>query len=465
MRTVRCLLLALLVGSLAIPTASALGSRQSALGSDGEVYRIVTGTYGQFFPAGLVPAANSVLVLEIIRPGVRSPTRLLVPGTETDDVELAASISLEDDSRSLTVIWASQRNYIHSRINLAVLNDGRWSQTIELSGDAWSLKSSPAVAVTRDTFVSDRQDGPVAQSRTIYHVVWWEEAGSGDRIVYSPLVFLDGNYTGSNSVFVLTDLVSESLQTAAPLPNLRPELVRTPTVQSGSTDTASVVVGFVHPTSGKLVSLQLSPVPGSLALLASEVEADLANFAVNNPGADGVALGERARHQIVEFGVRLGMHPGFLQYVASTLESDLHVAGGENGAAALGERARHQIVEFGVRMLAQGFSGSPDSAPAWLAELPAGDAGSDGQTLRPVQAIRLRLAQALTAPETDAAPTSLFLSPSGSSALVAWYMDPVVRYYESNADGSWSGLHRIRLSADLSLEHVLDLLEARVSKR
>lgn len=459
MRTVaRCLAvtLALLLGG----TAASAELRPRALGSGGEIYRVLTGTYGQYFPAGLTPSTNPVLILEVLKPGAQRPTRLLVPGTESDDVEHAASVRFEERSSSVVVLWASQKNFIRSRINLAILTGSQWSQPIELSGDVWSQKSSPSVSVSHDHYLTRSGTGTVAHEREVFNVVWWEQSGAGDRVVYSPVVFVDGAYIGWNPVFVLTDLTDGDPSFGVPL-RVHDDLLRAPAIASGQ-GPSDTVAAFVHPESKQLISVEISSIPGEMTILADQVAADLGNFILANPGADFAALGDRARHQIVDFGVRLGMHPGLLDFVGGRVAAVLGQTPAGSSLSSLGEKARHQIVDFGARMIAQGLTGAEDRTSAWLAEFGSEEYPEvdDGQ---PLHSLRVRLVAARPGPSTEAGTTSVFLSENGIDVLVAWQVDTMVRYLEESS-GTWSDIRQLQLSADLSLEHAFELLSSRVRK-
>ena len=87
--------LALGLGLLGGPAALAAG-RDVALGADGEVYAIRTGTYGELFAqGGEFDPANPVMALEIIRPGA-AVQRVLVPGSGGEASEKAASVLFEE---------------------------------------------------------------------------------------------------------------------------------------------------------------------------------------------------------------------------------------------------------------------------------------------------------------------------------------------------------------------------------
>lgn len=453
---------ALLLGLLASPTLAAPGSGMAAVGSGGEIYRLQVGTYGQYFSAGLIPAANSVLVLEVRRPDRPYPTRLLVPGTETEDLELAPSLMFEETSGSVVVVWSSQWNYIHSRINLALFTDGLWSEVIELSGDVWSRKSFPAVAVTRDTSSVPGEDGASAamHQRTIYNVVWWEEAGEGDRVAYSPVVFVDGDYIGWNPVFLLTDLPSLE---AEPLSALSTALLEAPSIQAGSAP-AVAVTAFVHPPSGRLVTMELSTVAGELVYLADQVTADLVAFAEANTSATVQSLGERARAQMVDIGQRIGLHPGVLGYLTTQVQDAFQQANAASGAVPLVERARAQMVDIGARMTAQGLSGQTDISPAWLMEFSGNETASQGVEGQ-LHLIRLRQVSAYPAPTVEASSPSMLFSESGKHVVIAWQAEQEMRYVETLEGGTWSERRSLQLGPQLTAEQALELLAARVRNR
>ena len=80
MRLPRLLPALALLALAAMPAAAVDGTM--ALGTDGEVYRVLVGGYGSLVAnAPAAQASNPVLVLERTVPG-SSPTRILVPGTE-----------------------------------------------------------------------------------------------------------------------------------------------------------------------------------------------------------------------------------------------------------------------------------------------------------------------------------------------------------------------------------------------
>jgi hypothetical protein len=455
-----CLSLAsvLLAGLAAGGAAAQQG--QLALGAHGKLYGVEAGTAGQLVPGQGVPD-YPVLALAITVPG--QPTRrLLVPGTESNEVENAPSILYEETADAVYLIWESRINFIHSQIRLISYVGGEWSEPMVLPGEFFSLKSSPNLAVTRDSFVAfDSAGTPEVHQRTIYHAIFWEEAAAGERVVYTPVVLLDGVHIGWNPLFVLNDL---GLGASGPGPlAARSDLSRSPTIQAGRSAT-SAVVGFVDLATGQLVQFELTAVAGEMGALADAVRADL----VASGGAlfpdDPAALADRARVQLVDFGLRLHMHPGLIEYLAGAIWAEIAGADPESDTlASLTDRARVQLVDFGVRMAAQGLAPSRDEDGSWLLEFPTADplAGSDE---RPPHSIRVRLAAARPAPQTGTGRTFLYLSRSGEEALVAWELPSRLRYRESLGAG-WSQVRELVLGENLTLASAHAILEQRVRNR
>lgn len=457
MKMLRPLLVLLL--TLGLAGAASADQRQMALGSQGEIYRVLSGAYGDFFTDGSVDPANQVLVVQVTQPA-GEPELLLVPGTEGEEYETSATLVFERASDALFVLWEGRRSFIHSRIFLTSLVHGSFTQTIELSGDVFSQKTSPTLAVTRDTLVVEEAGELVEKSRTIYHTLWWEEAGLGDRVVYAPVVLVDGEYIGRNPVFVLNELGFGDELTAEPV--LTDELARSPAIQPGA-DGASVVAAFADPTTGQLVTLELETVTGEMDYLAEAVRADLVAGGQGMFPGNMQGLSDRARHQLVDIGLRLGMHPGMIKYLGDSV-ADLVAASGEPTLPGLADRARHQLVDIGARMAAQGLTSSADDSETWIVEFTDGASPGPPSEQTLYHSVRLRLAAVRPLPETEPAPTALDLSENGAEALVAWQVEDQLRYRETE-DGGWSEVHVLELSPELDAEAAYRLLQRRTRNR
>lgn len=451
--------IALLLSSTAAAPAD---QGQATLGAGGKLYQVLSGTYGDLFPDAAGQAEHSVLALEISVPG-EEPVRLLVPGTEDSAVESSPALVFEDSSDGIFLIWESRTSFIHSQIKLASYLSEAWSDPILLPGEFFSLKTSPSLAVTRDTFVSVGADGtPSRHSRTIYHTVWWEEAASGERVVYSPVVLLDGVYIGWNPLFVLNDL---DFGDEAAGPFLASEtLSQAPSIFAGSND-ESVVVGLVDQATRQLVELEISVVPGELGALASELE-----WAVTEAGESLYphnlrALGDRARAHLIDFGLQLRLNPFMLDYLA--VVGAAGVATGdpaEQSLSSFAQRARAHLIDFGARMRSQTLSEAADrEVSTWLLEFGSGDESGFGET--PPHSLAVILGAVREIPWTGKGATSLYVSPDAREATVAWQGEDDRLYFTESTGDEWSEVRYLQLTDDLDLNRAHDMLEQRTHDR
>ncbi|HSG39343.1 MAG TPA: hypothetical protein VLE27_06870, partial [Thermoanaerobaculia bacterium] len=185
-----------LAGGLLAAPASAT-ERSVALGVDGAIYQGKVGAYRDLFPkGGDTAAANTVVALEITQPG-GAVERVLVPYTKSADVEKSPAVLFEDGSKTVFLVWEAPVNALKSTLMLASFDGQRWSsQPILITGNPYSSKSSPRLAVTRDAYPATGPDGNISErTRTILHIVWAEDAEKGNyETLYSPVILEDGNY-------------------------------------------------------------------------------------------------------------------------------------------------------------------------------------------------------------------------------------------------------------------------------
>lgn len=452
-------LLLSLLGLVAWSQAASADPRQVALGSQGKLYRLEAGPMGRLFPNDPT-ATTPVLALTIQAPGL--PTqRLLVPGTEGEEAESFPAIFFEESSSSAYIVWESRSNYIHSQIRLVSFKEGYFSRDIELTGTFFSLKSSPSLAVTRDSFFSfDAAGAPIRHQRTIYHAIWWEEASTGERVIYSPVVLVDGVYIGWNPTFVLNDLLTGLDVADGALPHLA--LARSPSIQAGRNGD-SVIVSMVEPKLQRLVQFEVAVVAGELTALASSTQDTLLAGGVGLYPANLPALSDRARAQLVDLGRRLGMHPGLLDYLGAKLQADLFAPGaGSQPLASLADKARAQLVDLGFKLVSQGL-GQPHGDQTWLVEFTSDDPNL-GTGKSPLHSISLALTAARPTPATEPGATTLYASRSGRETLVAWQFEHGLRYLESTESG-WSGVHELLLGEGLDVSEAHFLLEQRIRNR
>ncbi len=449
-----------LLAVLGLAAVPALGQqRDAAIAGEGELYQVQEGAYGDLFPQqGLGDAASSALALDVTYPD-QSKERLLVPGTESTDVDSNPSILFESQSRTLYVLWKSQHNYIHSLLNVIGYHDGEWTDPVEISGSPFGWKSDPEFAVTRDTFQAEEDDGSLRSwTRTVIHLLWWEEGANGEAVpYYSPVTLIDGKYVGWNSVYRLDDLLASALGSAAPAP-LNPAVARAQRIEAGS-NAQSATLGFVSPSTGELVSVTLGLLPGEVTSISDKIRAQidvLGRMSTSRP-----VIADKVRAQIDVLGSKLGLHPGLTDYLAEKIHEEILAASPTEPGAHLADRVRAQIDVLGARMTGGHLIERSSGDPALLVvDLPADEAGVSA----PPSQVGVLVTAVRPAPATGSDDVSLHLSRNGREALVSWLNDGVVYYRESQGAG-WSAPHPLRLGPNLDLARAQQILDQRADER
>lgn len=453
-------LLAMALGlALAGPVAAG-PARDVSVGGDGELYVVREGAYGELFPEqGLADPGNSALALDVTRPDASSE-RFLVPETETAYVDDSASILFEDESETLYLLWQTKINVIHSRLNLIGFREGEWTEPIEISGNPFGWKSSPQLAVTRDTFRTDEPDGsPRTWQRTVVHLIWWEEgAGFEPLVYYSPVVLLDGVYTGWNPVLRLDEL--EVAAEVDVFSMLNHPLARVPRIESGRNG-QSVAIGFVHPQTGALATVTAEILPGEFGFIADRVRHQIIEIGRESQPDQPGSLAEKVRHQIIEIGNRLGLHPSVPSYAAQLAGSEIEGAAAGEDPVSLADKVRHQIIEIGARMTDRGYDRGRTTRK--LQVLETQNAEADG--VPPPNLIRLILASARPAPATGDGENAMFLSKDGREVVVSWQEEGGGVYYRESRGEGWSGVRSLSLGDDLDRSRALQILEQRADER
>jgi hypothetical protein len=453
MRQVQRPILTLLLGlvtAAAWCAAAAAVPQVSALSSVGDLYQVRVGTVGSLFanaPAAL--RENQALALEIRRAG-EDPELLLVPHTEGAEVENAPFLLVEGRSNGVHLVWESRRNFIYSRINLASYIDGRWSEVVELSGEFFSQKSAPRIAVTRDSYQEfDAETGVlVTYHLTNFHTVWFEDASNGRQAVYSLVQFRNGVFQHPNQVFVLGELDgTEGPALAAPAGRL----LEAPTVVAGRDD-EHAVAAFADLASGRLSTVDLAVVPHTIVALAEKVRADITDIGVRNKQALAQAIALLVQSEGGQ------IHPDFRSYLAQAAYGAVLEAPDSLTAVALANKIRADITDIGARLTVMGKSDFTQPMETVTVEIPAAEAAGLPTILL------ARVGSSRPAPEVGNTAVTLYPSPNGSDVLVAWETPTALNYVESDGDG-WSQLRSLPLGDDLDLDDAHQLLEHRSRSR
>lgn len=449
-------------------TASAAfpAERQAVLGADGAVYMAKTGTYGELFPGRQGTASDPVIALEVTRPG--SPAqRILVPSTANSDVEKSPSLIYEDHSETLYLVWQSISS-VHPILQLSGFDGQGWSEPIEVTGNPFAPKTSPQMAITRDTFGDLNGDGElVTKQRTFLHLIWEEEVETGGVLetFYTPILFIDGVYLGWNPVYRLASFdPSEAAVSAGPA--LSSALVRSPSIQGGR-DGRTVVVAFVSSTKERLISLEIDALPQEFSQLADKARSHIIDLGRRpNPPRGLKAIADDARSHIIDLG------RAFHTEIAESLGNQVHekiLRSGTQDLRFLGDSARSHIIDLGAKLSGRGLRNPMKAAVVERTEeiAPSAPGSPEPETPRSSNFIQFRLASSRPAPAVgamDADALRMFISESGENILIAWPDQNRVLYRDTRGE-AWNQVREIKLSDSLDLAKAYEILERLVRNR
>lgn len=450
-------------------TASAAfpAERQVVLGADGAVYVAKTGTYGQLFPGAVkANASDPVIALEVTRPG--SPAqRILVPSTANSDVEKSPSLIYEDHSETLYLVWQSFSS-VHPVLQLSGFDGQKWSEPIEVTGNPFAPKTSPQMAITRDTFGDLNDEGElVTKQRTILHLIWEEEIETGAVLetFYTPILFIDGVYLGWNPVYKLASFdPSEAAVLAGP--GLSPALVRSPSIQGGR-DGRTVVVAFVSSAKQRLISLEIDALPQEFSQLADKARSHIIDLGRRpNPPRGLKAIADEARSHVIDLG------RAFHTEIAESLANQVHekiLKSGTQDLTFLGGSARSHIIDLGAKLSGRGLRNPMKAAVVARTEeiTPSAPGSPDPETPQSSNFIQFRLASSRPAPAVgavDADAVRMFISESGENVLIAWPDQNRILYRDTKGE-EWNPVREIKLSDSLDLAGAYEILERLLRNR
>jgi hypothetical protein len=449
MRT-RILLAALILG-LASTGAFAF-DRSGALGADGEVFMARVGTYRSLFPKGKAASPEHlVLALDVTRPG-EALERLLVPGTEGDEIESAPFVVYEEASGSLFLVWQSQVSGIHPVLSLIGFRDETWGRVIEVTGNPYAEKAAAQLAVTHDEYQIAGPAGTTGQvHRTILHLIWWEESSGGNKILYTPITLIEGVFSGYLPVFTINDFDSgrDDFTAAAAL---TPQLSQAPRIEKGRND-HTVVLSFANERNGRLSVVEISVLAGEIRSISGGVRAHIIEI---GRGKSIAAIAAGARAHIIEIG---RLHSRVLSMLADDIYSHILERGPsfDGNLEALADDASDYLTRVAATLIEN--ARSEDEEEPQILSL-----GSlSGALPATAPLIQIRQVFGRPAPPTGAAPITLFASEDGRKVLVAWELSQKISYRESQAEG-WSPVVTLQLGPDLTREKAEELLTHRVRR-
>lgn len=438
----------------------------SALGDEGKLYQLRTGSFGELFPDDPThPAENRALALDLVTPD-GSRERVLVPGTGDAEIEGAPSVVFEDASQRMYAVWESKKTPIVSRLVLAYFGPDGWAEPLEISGDVSPLKDAPRVLVTRDRFaLRDPSGARPSRSRTAIHVVWREEGPSGSGFFYTPVILESGRYMGWNPVVALDELESSSAQ---PTATGATELLQTPELAAGQ-DIHSVVIGMLSPESERLLTVEARLLPGEIGFLADVLRGHIIEIG-NRDREDIQAAADALRGHIIEIGHRL--NGGVVRHFAERAHDSLIETWEEDPdrpIEVLADVLRGHIIEIGADLFGGPVHRTQGSA---LVEIGPTNTGETPGPTTPTAShlVRLQVVSERPAPPLDDVPAKMFLSEDGERVLVGWVHEGKVYYTESSEEpgpesGPWTAVRHMTLTERLGIPEAAAILEARVRRQ
>lgn len=457
------LALALLLGLPSLARAEA--AHPSALGADSTVYVLHPGRMNELFPEQSASSQNRALALDVFRPD-GSLERLLVPGTESSEVESNTALVFDAASETVYILWESSFEAFSplSRISLTGYGPGGWVDEVAVSGSPFVEKSSPHLAVTRDEVVVDEAEGqPQRVRRTVLHLVWIERDASGaEQAVYAPILFMNGGFQQSGEPIVLGQLLSQGEEPQGSGTPLADSVL---SVRQG-TDPRTVVVLFGSEGAEYLSSMEFRVLPGELSLAADDVYdyvvAQLTPATTATPAALG-ALSQSVDEHLSVVGRHLSN--SFVSLARSELAALIEGSSPDGGLQPLAQRCRDLLIDLGGQADQSGVRKVTGPArPHWI-DVGVQGGGPPGRELRSYQIASRVVAQRPVPHVMVERPVALLNSRSGDHMAVYWQDEGVISYRETTANGGWSTTSTIALGGEVAADVVVRLLEERLDNR
>jgi len=441
---------------LLLPSAGSAQLASKILGNDGVVFEVRTGAYGTLFPEVGADVAAPVLALDVHGPN--GSTRLLVPTTDDPAAEVLPRVFFDKRSGLLDLLWLTHTPAGASEIRGVRFDGNGWSDPDTLyHHDAGVV---PRVAITHGSYQVELPDGSASSAdRVVLHLFWRDLGDDGAvTVFYSPVVFVQGVYIGWRDAVSLDDLAGAGTGSEASLPEALADVL---TVQI-SDDHKAVNVVFGSARIGDLRSLQIGIPPLELSLLGAAVrDVILASpFAAGDLSFYAGGMGA----MIIHTGLRMGLDPAIVEYVAAAVTAQIAASGGDE--ATLDPYALAGDMQAFADALTASLFGTTLPAPAdgSAPELDVRGLVEDSASQATARMIELRaIADRGAPPTTLGADVQVLASDDGRDVLLRW-LDAGGRglWYVESIGGSWSEPRLLATGPELSLDEARELLLQRI---
>src|SRR5258706_6970351 len=199
---------------------------------------------------------------------------------------------------------------------LASFDGTSWGPPIQITGNPFSSKTSPQLAITRDAFsITDDSGNTAIRHRTIVHVGWEEQNANGNTdVLYTPVILEEGNYLGWAPVYNLNDLVGRSPSGSSFAP---PDaLVQAPVLQGGR-DARTLVVGFASAQTRAISAVEIDVLPEEVSLLAEKCRAHIIDLGRTLYPDHLQTFADKASTDISSIGT--AFHADIIPYIAGQI--------------------------------------------------------------------------------------------------------------------------------------------------
>ena len=172
--------------------ANPAAAASAVLAKDGTLYEVFPTNYGSVIPgASATDAGLRVLALRTTAPSGSSSVEV-VGGTVSDFFKLESSIEFDEATQSVFVVYSRVQGFF-SDVKVTIRRNGAWADGSFLPNPGLYISVSPQLLVTRQAYTDLDADGqPVAKSRSILSIVWWEESGAS-QARYAAVFIEDGS--------------------------------------------------------------------------------------------------------------------------------------------------------------------------------------------------------------------------------------------------------------------------------
>lgn len=243
---------------LALCWSASAAAGTAVLSRSGTLYEVFPAPLSEFelSLAGTIEGRTPVLLLRST-PAGGSPSLEVVAGTRDSADEGAESVEIDEATGTVFSVYTKFQGLM-SDLHVAVRRDGQWAEENILPNVGLYLSLNPRVVVTRQRYVDfDGHGGTVTKSRSILHLIWWEESGTS-QARYAALFVEDGVLRLEDTAgYNLNDIAGTVGNPIAPA-GLPLSAYTFPVVQRDSTTNGGALVSFADLATGKQKVLQIT---------------------------------------------------------------------------------------------------------------------------------------------------------------------------------------------------------------